>query len=73
MMNRQEHLDWCKNRALEYVEMNDRDNAFASMLSDMGKHDETTGHLGLELGMTMKLGGLLDSNQQMRDWIIGFN
>lgn len=70
---RKEHLDWCKKRALDYIKMDDLDNAFASMLSDMGKHDETTGHIGLELGFTMKLGGLLDTNQQMKDWITGFN
>jgi hypothetical protein len=36
-MTRQEHLDWCKGRALEYVKANDLRNAWASMASDLSK------------------------------------
>lgn len=41
MMTRQEHLDWCKGRALEYVNAGDLSGGMASMMSDMSKHDET--------------------------------
>lgn len=40
-MNRREHLDWCKKRALEYVDHGDFKQAITSMMSDLGKHDET--------------------------------
>ena len=72
-MNRQEHLEWCKTRALEYVDAGDVKQAFASFLSDMGKHDETSNHLALEMGMTMLLSGHLSSVEEMRKWIEGFN
>lgn len=40
-MTRQEHLDWCKKRALEYLDAGDIPNAVTSMLSDMQKHPDT--------------------------------
>lgn len=41
MMSREDHLAWCKRRALEYVEAGDLAAAITSMLSDMGKHPGT--------------------------------
>lgn len=49
-MNRDEHLEWCKVRAREYLERGDPENAVASMLSDLSKHKETRG-IGKKLGM----------------------
>ena len=72
-MNRAEHLQWAKDRALEYVKRNDLKNAFASMQSDMTKHEETAGHMALEMGTTLLLGGHLKTSDQMKDWITGFN
>jgi hypothetical protein len=72
-MNREEHLEWCKKRALEYNERGDTTNAFSSFLSDMGKHEETATHMALELGMSLLLAGHLSTQQQMNDWIEGFN
>lgn len=40
-VTRDEHLEWCKKRALEYVERGDYTNAVKSMLSDLRKHPET--------------------------------
>lgn len=40
-MNRAEHLEWCKQRAREYLASGDWANAIASMCSDLGKHPET--------------------------------
>jgi hypothetical protein len=37
---RDEHMRWCKTRALEYVERGDGAQALASMTSDLGKHPE---------------------------------
>jgi len=72
-MKRDEHLQWCKDRANEYVENNDIQQAFASFQSDMGKHSETSNHLALEMGTTLLLSGNLSSPHQMREWINGFN
>lgn len=71
-MTRQEHLDWCKQRALAYLP-GDLENAFASMLSDLGKHPETKDHFGIRLGMDLMLTGNLGSEDQMRRFIEGFN
>jgi hypothetical protein len=71
-MTRAEHLAWCKERALEYVEAGDLHNAFASMNSDLQKHPETEGHIGSELGMMLMLSGHLDSPAEMRRWIEGY-
>lgn len=72
-MNRQEHLDWCKKRAMEYVEMGDTTQAFASFMSDMGKHEETANHLALEMGTMLLFGGHLSTEREMGQWIKGFN
>ena len=72
-MTRGEHLEWCKKRALEYVDMGDLNQAHASMLSDMRKHEETANHAALELGVMMMMGGQLSSSEKMRDFILGFN
>lgn len=70
---RAEHLAWCKQRALEYVDAGDVSNAFASMISDMQKHPQTFGHIGLNLGSAMMFSGNLSSIAEMRHWIEGFN
>ncbi len=40
-MNAAEHFDWAVGRAMEYVELDDPGNAMASLVSDLGKHEET--------------------------------
>lgn len=70
---RASHLAWCKQRALEYVDSGDTQGAFASMASDLDKHTETQGHIGIELGMLQLMGGMLNTPAQMRRFIEGFN
>ena len=73
-MTRQEHLDWCKRRALAYVDQGDNESAFASMCSDFMKHEETKMHKSTnQLGMSLLISGNLASPEQMRDWINGYN
>ena len=72
-MTRSEYLEWCKNRALEYVDTGDLPQAFASFQSDMSKNEETSGHVGLGLFSEMFFGGLLSAPNEMRKFIIGFN
>lgn len=72
-MTRDEHLAWCKKRALQYCDIGDMNQAFASMTSDLRKHPETANHSGAELGMLMIAGGHLSTPQKMREFIKGFN
>ncbi len=72
-MKRSEHLQWCKDRAIEYVNSNDMQPAFASFMSDMSKHPETADHLALEMGMQLLLSGNLSTQHEMKQWIEGFN
>jgi len=73
MITRNEHVQWCQNRALEYLDRGDLDNAFASMMSDITKHKETSNHVGIELGMDLRIIGGLSTTNEMRRWITGFN
>lgn len=40
-LSRADHLQWCKDRALEYAERGELNDAFASFWSDIKKHPET--------------------------------
>ena len=72
-ITREEHLDWCKKRALEYVDMGDINQAWASMASDMRKHQKTANHAAIQLGMMMLMDGKLGTPEAMRKFIVGFN
>ncbi len=72
-MTRDEHLAWCKKRALEYCDQGDVTNAFASFASDMNKHPETENHPFLEIGLQLMMIGELSSTAKMREFINGFN
>jgi len=74
-MNRTEHLQWAKDRALKYVAIGDNIQAFASFASDVSKHDDTKG-IGetIEmLGMPLLMMGALDNPREMRKHIEGYN
>ena len=72
-MTRDEHMKWCKERALKYCDIDDTQQAYASMASDLSKHPETDGHIGIMLGMGMLLSGSLSTPDEMRKFINGFN
>lgn len=71
--SREEHLAWCKKRALAYCDAGDPRQAFASMGSDLRGHPETRDHIGMQLGMAMLMDGSLDDASAMRRFIEGFN
>jgi len=75
MATRQEHLAWCKQRALAYLDQSPPDlkEGFASMSSDLEKHPETQGHIGNVMGVMMLLNGQLNTVEAMRDFIEGYN
>jgi len=72
-MTRDEHLAWCKTRALQILDSGDMVEAMASMLSDLGKWEkplydrETLNLLSMDAMMFRK------THDQMRNWIEGFN
>ena len=72
-MNRAEHLQWAKDRALQYVESGDLEGAYASMASDLGKHPETANHVAIGLGVRLLIAGHLSTREKMREFINGFN
>lgn len=72
-MTRDEHLAWCKKRALEYIERGDPQAAMQSMLSDLAKHPETQNHAGILLGFGLVMAGLLNTPEKVRDFVEGFN
>lgn len=70
---RQDHVKWCKERALEYCKAGDINQALASMGSDLDKHDETRGHPAMQLGLIQLMGGMISTPEQMEKFINGFN
>lgn len=72
-MDKTEHLQWCKQRAYEILDNGDITGAYASMASDLNKHEETQGHSAIELGMMLMMSGNLSTTEQMRKFINGFN
>lgn len=77
-MTRKEHLEWCKQRALEYLEPGpyfSLDDAMASMASDLGKHDETRHHVEMTVPLMyqLRMTGKLNTATEMRKFIEGFN
>lgn len=70
-MTRDEHMAWCKKRALEYLDKGDVTNAVTSMLSDLRKHPETEG-VGAMLGMMGLMAAQSGNMQEARRFIEGF-
>lgn len=69
---RAEHLAWCKQRALACLPA-DPANALTSMISDLGKHPETVDHIGIRLTVALMAFGNLQTAEQARRHIEGFN
>ena len=76
MIPRAEHLQWCKDRAMAYVNEGNLMEAVTSMMSDLGKHPETAERSGGALAM-LGLLALQQAQQGDRDGVIryikGFN
>ena len=68
---REEHMDWCKQRALAYVDRGELHNAFNSLATDLSKHPETRDHAAIELGMMRLVAGQLETEAEMRRFIEG--
>jgi hypothetical protein len=74
MRTRAEHLEWCKQRAREYLDRGDLANAVASMGGDMDKHPETR-MAGEKMGTLIYVAMFRITEgdvQGVREWIEGF-
>lgn len=72
--SRAEHLQWCKGRAKAFLP-GDPGQAFASMMSDLSKHEELSSHCGIEMG-TMLMAttpGWTKDASAIGEFIDGFN
>lgn len=70
---RAEHLQWCKNRAIELINSGDISQGLISMMSDLGKHPATMNHSGITLTTMLILTGNLSTKDQAIRHIEGFN
>lgn len=70
---RNAHLQWCKNRAIKYINSGNMNKVFTSMLSDLEKHENTCDHPGIDLGMRLIIAGKLQEEKDMKKFIDGFN
>jgi hypothetical protein len=70
MRDRDEHLAWAKQRALEYFEAGDLASAVASMGSDLDKHPELRPNpVLMQLAMLYLVNGDRDG---VKRWMEGF-
>lgn len=72
-MNRSDHMQWCKDRANAILKDGDVQGAIASMMSDLGKNDDTAIPADSPLvfiGMKAAMGGDVAEADQ---FINGFN
>lgn len=70
-MNRAEHLAWCKQRAHEYVALGDLGGAMASMISDLGKHEETA--RSVDIAPLFMAEVMTGDSRRVASFIDGFN
>jgi hypothetical protein len=70
MRTREEHLEWCKERAREYLAEGDLLNAVASMASDMEKHPECGVNKFLVMAAMLHVANY--DTVSVRRWVEGF-
>jgi hypothetical protein len=69
-----EHLAWCKQRALEYVDRGELADAIASMGSNLNKHPETklSESVSASLMAVAKLYIVNHDEEGVRRWVESF-
>jgi hypothetical protein len=72
-MTRKEHLEWCRRRALEYLDQGDVPNAVTSMLSNLQKHPETKLSAESPLSMLGMMTIMQNDRAGAKRFIEGFN
>jgi len=72
VMTRDEHIEWAKQRALEYIERGEIKEGITSMSSDLTKHPETEKHPGIDLGVMLMVTGKFHQLGEAKRFIEGF-
>jgi hypothetical protein len=72
-MGRHEHLKWCKQRALAYVDRGDTLGAVTSMASDLLKHPAWDRQFVAFMVLSANIDVQAGDRQAVRRWIEGFN
>ncbi len=75
-MTRQEHMNWCKARALEYLEPGEFYSpveAVTSMMSDLRKHPDTAASTEGVLALLGLKAAASNDPTEARRYIEGFN
>jgi hypothetical protein len=72
---RQQQLDWCKTRALAYLQEGDIRQALQSLGSDLRKDDSTSAAMDFfaQTYIPLLQAGQLSTVEQVRKYIMGFN
>jgi hypothetical protein len=68
----EEHLRWCKEHALGYLDRGDAVGAVTAMCSGMRRHPGTANHAGLPLLVTLAAEGRLAGPGELRKFIEEF-
>lgn len=72
-MTERNHMERCKERALEILKSGDIPGAYASIVSDLRNDPSTENHPAIMLGMELMMGGHLSEPEQMEKFINDFN
>jgi hypothetical protein len=73
MKTREEHLAWCKQRALEYIDRGQITEGLISMMRDMGKHPETASPALDQMTAGLMVIGALSTLEEARKHINGYH
>ena len=69
MLNRDEHLEWSKKRAIAYANRGDLFHALTSIEFDLRKHPETANHSRIDFGLRLYINGGLRTIEEMPRFI----
>jgi len=69
MLTRDEHLQWSKRRAMDYVNRGDLFHALTSIEFDLRKHPETANHSSIDFGLRLYINGGLRTIEELRRFI----
>jgi hypothetical protein len=68
-----EHLEWCKERAREYLAEGDLVNAVICMMSDLDKHPETRAKRGRDSNLNaLGLFAAMRAQEGDRDFVVRY-
>lgn len=73
MNTRSEHLQFAKDRAMEYIKDNKIDEAWLSFVSDLRAHNELKDHSAISLGMQLYLADAFTTINELEKFINKFN